>query len=86
MCLYAKYLANMTQVSDVAPGPLVFGFIRDASTTFRMLETLGTNIFHNCTFVLEFDNSTKLKEKQCWRRKVTEHGGTVSYVFTRKVS
>jgi hypothetical protein len=23
MCLYAKYLANMTQVSDVAPGPLV---------------------------------------------------------------
>jgi hypothetical protein len=23
MFLYAKYLANMTQVSDVAPGPLV---------------------------------------------------------------
>jgi hypothetical protein len=23
MCLYAKYLANMTQVSDVAPGPIV---------------------------------------------------------------
>jgi hypothetical protein len=23
MCLYAKYLANMTQVSDVAPGPLL---------------------------------------------------------------
>jgi hypothetical protein len=24
MCLYAKYLANVTQVSDVAPEPLVF--------------------------------------------------------------
>jgi hypothetical protein len=23
MCLYAKYLANMTQVSDMAPGPRV---------------------------------------------------------------
>jgi hypothetical protein len=23
MCLYAKYIANMTQVSDVAHGPLV---------------------------------------------------------------
>jgi hypothetical protein len=22
--IYAKYLANMTQVSDVAPGPLVY--------------------------------------------------------------
>jgi hypothetical protein len=27
MCLYAKYLANMTQVSDVAPGPLVFKIV-----------------------------------------------------------
>jgi hypothetical protein len=24
MCLYVKYLANMTQVSDVAHGPLIF--------------------------------------------------------------
>ncbi|XP_048771319.2 uncharacterized protein LOC125677345 isoform X2 [Ostrea edulis] len=51
-----------------------------------MMEISGTNIFHNCTFVLEFDNLTKLKEKQCWRRKVTDHGGTVSYVFTRKTN
>ncbi|XP_061196330.1 uncharacterized protein LOC133204592 [Saccostrea echinata] len=46
----------------------------------------GTNLFHNCTFVLEFDSLTRFKVKQCWRRKITENGGTVSYVFTRKTN
>ena len=48
-------------------------------------KTNNKNIFRDCVFVLEFDILTKLKEKQHWRKKITEHGGTVSYVFTRKV-
>lgn len=47
---------------------------------------MEVNIFHNFVFVLEFDFLTKFKEKQCWRKKITEHGGTISYVFTQKVS
>lgn len=47
---------------------------------------MEVNIFHNFVFVLEFDILTKFKEKQCWRKKITEHGGTISYVFTQKVS
>ncbi|XP_062605822.1 uncharacterized protein LOC134267631 isoform X2 [Saccostrea cucullata] len=46
----------------------------------------GSNLFHNCTFVLEFDSLTRFKVKQCWRRKITENGGTISYVFTRKTN
>jgi hypothetical protein len=37
MCLYVKYLANMTQVSDVAPGPLVSYELSFAEKEFQAL-------------------------------------------------
>ena len=55
------------------------------SYNMSQTKTNNKNIFRDCVFVLEFDILTKLKEKQHWRKKITEHGGTVSYVFTRKV-
>uniref|UniRef100_A0A8B8EL51 Poly [ADP-ribose] polymerase n=1 Tax=Crassostrea virginica TaxID=6565 RepID=A0A8B8EL51_CRAVI len=56
------------------------------SYNMSQTKTNNKNIFRDCVFVLEFDILTKLKEKQHWRKKITEHGGTVSYVFTRKVN
>lgn len=43
-------------------------------------------VFHNCIVVLEFDSATSYKEKAAWRKKITDYGGVISYVLTRKVS
>lgn len=59
--------------------------VEQESYNMSQTKTNNKNIFRDCVFVLEFDILIKLKEKQHWRKKITEHGGTVSYVFTRKV-
>ena len=43
-------------------------------------------VFQNCIVVLEFDTLTSFKEKTEWRRKVTDNGGIVSYVLTKRVN
>ena len=43
-------------------------------------------VFTNCMVVLEFDSSMSYKEKDAWRKKITDNGGVISYIFTRKVS
>ena len=42
-------------------------------------------MFQDCIVVLEFDTLTSYKEKTQWRKKVTENGGIVSYVLTKRV-
>ena len=42
-------------------------------------------VFQDCIVVLEFDTLTSYKEKTQWRKKVTENGGIVSYVLTKRV-
>ena len=42
-------------------------------------------VFQNCTVVLEFDTVTSFKEKTLWRKKITDNGGIVSYVLTKRV-
>jgi hypothetical protein len=37
MCLYAKYLAKMTQVSGVAPGPLVITVVMEKKVDLKVI-------------------------------------------------
>ena len=49
------------------------------------LQTVRMKVFQDCIVVLEFDTLTSYKEKTQWRKKVTENGGIVSYVLTKRV-
>ncbi|XP_033731529.1 protein mono-ADP-ribosyltransferase PARP4-like, partial [Pecten maximus] len=49
-------------------------------------KTMNSFIFRRLTVVLEFNSMMPFKEKARWRKKITENGGTVSYIITKKVS
>ncbi|XP_060575380.1 protein mono-ADP-ribosyltransferase PARP4-like, partial [Ruditapes philippinarum] len=43
-------------------------------------------VFTNCTVVLEFEACTSYKEKCTWRKTITDNGGVISYILTKKAS
>lgn len=43
-------------------------------------------VFSNCIVVLEFDAATSYKDKAAWRKKISDNGGVISYILTRKVN
>ncbi|KAL3858028.1 hypothetical protein ACJMK2_012644 [Sinanodonta woodiana] len=43
-------------------------------------------IFKNCTVVLLFDTNTSFKEKTSWKKKITNNGGVISYIVTKRAS
>jgi len=43
------------------------------------------DVFAGCYFALEFGPLTPFKTKQQLRKLVTDHGGFVSFIVTRKV-
>ncbi|KAK3587647.1 hypothetical protein CHS0354_032855 [Potamilus streckersoni] len=43
-------------------------------------------IFKNCTVVLLFDTNTSFKEKSSWKKKITDNGGVISYIVTKRAS
>ncbi|XP_060075894.1 uncharacterized protein LOC132555562 [Ylistrum balloti] len=49
-------------------------------------KTMNSKIFRRLTVVLEFNSTMPFKEKARWRKKITDNGGTVSYIITKKIS
>ncbi|XP_053376593.1 uncharacterized protein LOC123533425 [Mercenaria mercenaria] len=43
-------------------------------------------VFTNCTVVVEFEATTSYKEKCKWRKTITDNGGVISYILTKKAS
>jgi len=55
---------------------------------FLFQTTAGTEggIFHRCQIVLDLDAAqVRFKQKQELRKKITDNGGIVSYIITKKV-
>ncbi|XP_072018548.1 protein mono-ADP-ribosyltransferase PARP4-like [Amphiura filiformis] len=47
----------------------------------------GAGIFHGCQIVLDLDAAqVRFKQKQELRKKITDNGGIVSYIITKKSS
>jgi len=42
-------------------------------------------VFSESTFVLEFDRSASFKDKLKWKQKITDNGGVISYILSKKV-
>jgi butyrate kinase len=42
-------------------------------------------IFHDCQIVLDLSTNVNFKKKQEIRKKITENGGIISYIVTKKV-
>jgi hypothetical protein len=47
---------------------------------------VAMGIFSNCQIVLEFGTSIRFKEKKALRTDVTDNGGVISYIITKKVT
>ena len=46
----------------------------------------GDGIFHGCQIVLDLDAvQVRFKQKQELRKKITDNGGVISYIITKKV-
>ena len=42
-------------------------------------------LFKNCTFSFDFGSHVAYKDKALLRKQIIDHGGTLSYIVTKKV-
>lgn len=46
---------------------------------------MSVGVFNGCQVTLELDSSIRFKEKLQLKKKVTDNGGLISFIVTKKV-